>query len=175
MAANDNFNLLGLQANLDESFNTDNSVDNSTDDRGRARRLAERQLGQLDQPRHRGLGQHRNSVQRHRTVEVEVEVEDSFNDNSDNSRRTTRTTTNPTTRSNDSYNDNSDHYKDSFNTTTLIDNSVTAGVRQYNAGIGDMTSAALAAAVARAGGGGDTDIDIDNRPTIVDQSVNQNI
>ena len=93
-------------------------------------------------------------------VELEVEIEDSFNDNSDNS-----INTEIETEIEDSYNaewDSSVRNQDSFNITssfntqTLNDNSTTIGVRQSNAGCGDLNLGGLfgVAGAAKSGHGG---------------------
>src|SRR5690606_9519699 len=96
-------------------------------------------------------------------LELEVEFEDSFNDNSrhDNS-----------VRNQDSFNVTS-----SFNTQTLNDHSTTVGIRQYQAGFGDFNvDAALAGgkygAAAGKYGAASGDINLDNRSLQLDQSVN---
>lgn len=69
----------------------------------------------------------------------------------------------------DSYNDTTTITDESFtdnSDNSINDDSVNAGVREYNTGFGDLAGVV-------AGGGGD--LLIDNRSTILDQSVNQNI
>ncbi|TQK18723.1 hypothetical protein FBY40_1212 [Microbacterium sp. SLBN-154] len=95
-------------------------------------------------------------------TDVDVDVDIDASDNSDNSDNST--------------NDFSDNYTDSFNDYTLTDESITVGVRQYNTNVNNDylfhgAGAGGAAAAAAAGG----TFAIDNRTTIVDQSVNQNI
>ena len=132
-------------------------------------------------------------------TELEVELEDSFNDNSDNNSNNELEVEdsfndNSDHNSNnelevevdieDSFNDNSDHnsnnetetktYTDSFNDYDIDDHSITAGVHQYNAGIGEINFVGLAG-LSKGGHGGGGDISIVNRPTTVSNSVNQNI
>ncbi|WP_248243200.1 hypothetical protein [Microbacterium kunmingense] len=88
--------------------------------------------------------------------------DNSWNDYSDNN-------------SHNDYEDSNNDYTDSFNDYTLIDRSVAVGVRQYNTNVNnnyDFGGAAAGGAAAAAGGG---HFSLDNRTTVVDQSVNQNI
>ena len=95
-------------------------------------------------------------------------------------RSTTTPTTRPTTRPRSTTPSTTTPITttDSFNTTILVDNSTTTGIHQYSAGIGDIDLSGLGGGGGGGkgwGGGGDTDMEITNRPTIVGQSVNQNI
>jgi hypothetical protein len=101
-------------------------------------------------------------------TELEVEVEESFNTENE---------------AEDSFNDNSDNGQanaeesfntDSYNDYDIDDHSITAGVHQYNAGIGEINFVGLAG-LSKGGHGGGGDISIVNRPTTVSNSVNQNI
>jgi hypothetical protein len=94
-------------------------------------------------------------------VDVAVAVDSGNTDNSDNS-------------DNDSFNDYEDSgnvYTDSFNDYTLIDRSIDVGVRQYNTNVNnDYHFGGVGGGVAAGGA-----LSLDNRTTVVDQSVNQNI
>lgn len=101
-------------------------------------------------------------------TDVDIDVEDTGNTDSYNDTEVDIEDSGNT----DSYNDS---YTDSFNDYTLIDDSVTVGVRQYNTNVGnDYHFAGLAgkASVAAAAAGS---LHVDNRVTVTDQSVNQNI
>ena len=102
------------------------------------------------------------------STNVDVDLADSFNDNSDNS-----------VRNQDSFNITS-----SFNTQTLNDHSTTTtvGVRQYQANNGDFNLGGLFGSASAAGFGGghgkpggdyEANISIDNSSFVFDQSVNQ--
>ncbi|MBM3715996.1 hypothetical protein ACFWZW_14385 [Microbacterium enclense] len=107
------------------------------------------------------------------TDETTTDVEGSFNEGSNN--ESTVITDSGNDNSDNSINDSGnsldfDFADGSYNTdNSETDNSVNAGVREYNTGFGGVSGSSAAAA----GGAGHTEIW--SQSTIVDQSVNQNI
>ena len=104
-------------------------------------------------------------------LDLDADAEDSFNEFTDNSWNDESDNS-----IEDSYNTYTDtSVDDSYNTwsfTSTDDHSTNVGVREYNTGFGDLTVGGGSAAAATSGTG---ELFIDNRATIVDQSVNQNI
>ncbi|HWI31679.1 MAG TPA: hypothetical protein VNT50_09300 [Microbacterium sp.] len=139
-------NTANLAVDIDDVGNTDNSVNDS---------------GNVGVDVADSFNEDSHDVD----VETDVEIDDSFNDNSDNS------TDDDTDNSvDDSYNDNSDNsVDDSYNDNSdhsVDDHSINAGARSYSTGFNDLTLG---------GAAGDGDVWVDNRATIVDQSVNANV
>ncbi|MBW9111994.1 hypothetical protein JNB63_05295 [Microbacterium trichothecenolyticum] len=197
--ADENVNVLGVQTNIEDVLSNnevgntdveveDNNVNSAVDnDDNNINSAVGNEIGNTDvdvEDSGNGnfsgnlSGNTDNSDNSDNSVEtdLEVEIEDSFNDNSDNSN-------DDNSETEDSYNDNSEtedsynDYTDSFNETTLNDDSVTVGVRQYNTGVGGDLNLALGgaggAAAAAAAASGALNLDIDNRAQVVDQSVSQ--
>ncbi len=149
MAVEDNANLLGLQANLEDSLTpttrptsiSKSNIEDSVNADNSDERLPveqHRQLGrQLDVGR---LGQRRptpRSRSRTRSNDNSSNADDSFNDNSDNNSNNEddsyHDSINDSFQVNDSFQDNSINISDSYN-----DDSVNAGIRQYNSGFNDL-------------------------------------
>jgi hypothetical protein len=114
--------------------------------------------------------------------ETDIDVEDSGNEDSYNETETEIDTDIDVedVGNTDSYNetDVDVDITDSFNETTLNDDSVTVGVRQYNTGIGgDLNLGGMmgGGAAAAAAAAGSLHLELDNRATVVDQSVSQNV
>ncbi|HZK05259.1 MAG TPA: hypothetical protein VFC82_05345 [Actinomycetaceae bacterium] len=95
-----------------------------------------------------------NSIKDSYNDDIDVKIEDSFTNKEDNS-----------VRNQDSFN-----VTTTFNTQTLNDSSTTVGVRQYQAGLGDLNLGLGKFGAAGLAGGG---LDLDNRSLQLDQSVNQ--